>query len=271
MGLVAVAGARLEYARLGPPPDVAPTLVFLHGGLGSLSVWRDLPEALCRNTGCGALVYSRRGHGGSDRLARPYSERFMHDEATIVLPHVLDAFQICDPILIGHSDGGSIALIYTGMGIGPSRGLVLEAPHVFNEDAIVKGIVRTRTEYETGGLRAKLARHHGANVDNLFDSWARIWLSPEFRGWSIEECLPGVTCPVLVIQGLDDEYGTDRQVHRIASGISGPCESLALTDCGHAPDVDQRESVEAAMTDFVARLRLRGRDAAALPGREERP
>lgn len=254
VGFVELEGCRLEYAWHGPPAGAVPTLVFLHEGLGSLGLWGDVPETVCRRTGCGGLVYSRRGHGHSDPLARPHAPQFMHDEAQIVLPQVLERFQVSDSILVGHSDGGSIALIYTGAGLGRPRGLMLEAPHVFNEERIVRGIADVAVRYRTGDLRARLERHHGANTDALFDGWSRVWMSPEFRDWNIEAFLPGVHAPTLVIQGVDDEYGTERQVQAIREGLGGPCEALMLRDCGHLPHVDQRTIVEVAMTEFVASI-----------------
>lgn len=261
---IAVAGVQLEYAWFGPPPTAAPTLVFLHEGLGSLGLWGDFPEAVCRLTGCGGLVYSRRGHGNSGPLSQPHDVRFMHDEARVVLPQVLEAFRISDLILVGHSDGGSIALIYTGSGLGEPRGLVLEAPHVFNEDRIVAGIADIRTRYDSGSLRSRLARHHGANTDAIFNAWANVWMNPQFRAWNIEEYLPGVKAPTLVIQGIDDQYGTQRQVQAIQSAIGGLCETLMVPDCGHLPHVDQRDIVEAATTSFVTRLWPRDREAAGV-------
>jgi len=250
--LVSIAGHRLECLSIGPRPSTAPTLVFLHEGLGSVSLWRDFPEALCRQTGCGGLVYSRWGHGNSDGLDRPRSVRFMHDEALIVLPQLLDALEIERPILIGHSDGGSIALIFSGSRPENPAALILEAPHVFVEDLTVSSIAQLRDRYATTDLRTRLARHH-ANVDSLFRDWTDIWLSSEFRAWNIEESLPAVRARTLLIQGLDDEYGTSRQVDTIASGISAPSETLMLGACGHAPHIDQRTAVETAMARFISR------------------
>lgn len=249
--LVTIAGHRLECVRIGPSLSAAPMLVLLHEGLGSVSLWRDFPEALCRQTGSGALVYSRWGHGRSDGLDRPRSVRFMHDEALIVLPQVLEAFEIQRPILLGHSDGGSIALIYAGSGLGTPTALILEAPHVFVEDLTVTSISQLKARYETTDVRTRFARHHGSNVDSLFRDWTNIWLSPEFRAWNIEEYLKAVRAPTLLIQGLQDEYGTRRQVDAIASAIAGPTEMLVLDQCGHTPHVDQRPVVETAMAEFV--------------------
>ena len=251
--LVTIAGHRLECVWVGPSPSAAPTLVFLHEGLGSVSLWRDFPEALCRQTGCGGLVYSRWGHGSSDGLDRSRSVRFMHDEALIVLPQVLAAFEIQRPMLVGHSDGGSIALIYTGSGLGTARALILEAPHVFVEDLTVTSIAQLRARYETTDVRARFARHHGSNVDSLFRDWTDLWLSPEFRAWDIQEYLSTIRVPTLLIQGLQDEYGTRKQIDTIAAAMAGHAEALVLDQCGHTPHVDQRVTVEAAMADFINR------------------
>jgi pimeloyl-ACP methyl ester carboxylesterase len=262
MSLIEVAGHRLEYEWIGSPPATEwPTLVFLHEGLGSVGLWRDFPEGLCRRTKSAGLVYSRRGHGTSDPLDGPRTVRFMHEEALVVLPALLDAFRIRRPILIGHSDGGSIAVISEGSGIVRTAGLILEAPHVFVEDMTVESIARTKTRYENGDLRSRLWRHHRGGVDSLFQSWADVWLSPQFRSWNIEEYLPGVVAPTLILQGRDDEYGTEKQVETIASALGSRCETVMLARCGHAPHVDQRATVEAAMAGFIARVLARERTA----------
>ncbi len=248
---VSIDGARLEYVWYGPSPVHAPTLVFLHEGLGSVSQWRDFPAALCSRTGCGGLVYSRRGHGKSDAFMRPRSVRFMHDEALLVLPRLLQMFEIARPILVGHSDGASIALIYAGSGHGHPLALALEAPHVFVEEITVSRIAEVRDLYANTDLRTKLARHHGPNVDTLFRYWTDVWLRPDFRAWNIEEYLPSVECPVLVIQGNDDEYGTKRQVETIVSALGDRCDVLMLDACRHSPHVDQRAIVEKTMARFV--------------------
>jgi pimeloyl-ACP methyl ester carboxylesterase len=247
---VTAAGHRLEYRWIGAPPRDAATLVFLHEGLGSVSVWRDFPEAVCQRTGRGALVYSRYGHGASDALEEPRGVRFMHDEARVV-PELIRAFAVTRPILIGHSDGASIAIIYAGSGLGPIDGLVLEAPHVFVEDISIESISRIKTAYETTDLKEKLARHHGSKADAVFRAWNDVWLLQDFRSWNIEEYLPVIRCPVLVLQGRDDEYGTGRQVEAIAAQVGDGFEALLLDECGHAPHVDQRPIVEEAMTRFI--------------------
>lgn len=243
----------LEYRWTGPPPDQAPTIVFLHEGLGCASLWRDFPDRLAAATGCGALVYSRKGHGASDPVTEPRSVRFMHDEAFKVLPAVLRHFGIAEPILFGHSDGASISILYAGARLGPVRALVLEAPHVFVEPISVESIAGLVETYETTDLRARLERRHGANADPMFRAWADIWLRPEFREWNIEESLPGIEVPVLVIQGEDDEYGTWGQVDSVVGKVSGPVESLRLPQCRHSPHRDQAERVLEAAGGFIRR------------------
>ena len=200
----------------------------------------------------GALVYSRAGYGGSDPIELPRPIRFMHDEALRVLPEVLDAAGIVDPILVGHSDGASIALIYAGSEPQiPIRGLILEAPHVFTEASGLASIARIAEVYRSGDLPQKLARYHGANTECAFWGWNRVWLDPEFRAWNIEEYLSRITAPTLLIQGEQDEYGTLRQIEAIRRQLQGPVEILLLPECGHAPHRDQTGQVLAAMTRFV--------------------
>jgi pimeloyl-ACP methyl ester carboxylesterase len=247
-------GFRLEVRRTGPPPEEAPTLVFLHEGLGSVSLWKDFPDRLARETGCGALVYSRAGYGKSDPVPLPRPVRFMHDEAAL-LPEILREAGIREFFLIGHSDGASISLIHAGSNpaAGP-RGLILEAPHVFTEPHGLASIARAKEAYETSNLRERLARHHGANVDIAFRGWNDVWLHPDFRAWNLEEYLPAIRIPILILQGLDDEYGTWRQVEAIERQSGGPVETVALPDCGHSPHREQPERTLEAMAGFVRRL-----------------
>jgi len=253
---VRIDGYRLEHRWIGPPAGRRPTLVFLHEGLGSVSLWRDFPDRVCDCTGCSGLVYSRAGHGASDARLDARSPCFMHHDALVVLPQVLQAFEIEDAIFVGHSDGASIAIIAAGMGAVAPRGLILEAPHVFVEQLTIESITRTVERYRTTDLRDRLARHHGANVDALFEDWTRVWLSPEFASWNIEACLAGLNRPTLVIQGEDDEYGTAEQVNAIARALGENCEVLMLPDCRHTPHADQRAAVEEAMVRFIARQGL---------------
>ena len=226
--------------------------MFLHEGLGAITRWRDFPAALCGQLGWGGLVYNRQGYGASDPLLEPLSSSFMHREALDVLPQLIEAFGIRDPTLFGHSDGASIALVHAGSG-RPVRALVLEAPHVFVEPVTVSSIAALREMYRSSDLRGRFARHHGSNADALFTFWTQVWLSEEFLSWNIEGYLPAVTCPTLVIQGKDDEYGTLRQVEAIRSAVSGPVDAVVLDACGHSPHLDQREAVEAASISFLRR------------------
>jgi pimeloyl-ACP methyl ester carboxylesterase len=253
-----MSGVRVEAQWLGPPPENAPTLVFLHEGLGSVSTWRDFPARLSNRTGCGALVYSRAGYGKSGAVPLPRPIRFMHDEAK-VLARILEQTGIGEAILVGHSDGASIALIHAGSGEAASvHGLILEAPHVFAEPCGLETIARAREAYGTTDLRERLARHHGANTDIAFRGWNDVWLHPEFRAWNIEGFLPSIEAPMLILQGERDEYGTWRQVEAIQRQSGGPVEALAIPDCGHAPHREHPEPTLRAMADFVARLRRAG-------------
>lgn len=249
------AAKRLEYRWIGPGPSGAPTLVLLHEGLGSVSHWRDFPDRLAEATGCGVLVYSRAGYGASDPADLPLPVSYMHREATEALPAVLRALEVRDAVLVGHSDGASIALIHAAQcSESPVRALVLEAPHVFVEEISVRSIAEAAEAFRRTDLRARLERHHGRNVDGAFWGWNRVWLDPDFRHWNIEALLPRVRCPVLVVQGREDPYGTLAQVEAIRRQAGGPVETLVLDGCGHAPHRDHPERVLAAMTEFVIKI-----------------
>jgi pimeloyl-ACP methyl ester carboxylesterase len=252
MPFLTAAGHRLEYERLPGRPG-APTLLLLHEGLGSVALWRDFPQKLAQATGAPLVVYSRYGYGQSDALAAPRGLRYMHDEALETLPALRQALALDDVILVGHSDGASIALIHAGSGDWPVRALMLEAPHVFVEAMNLASIEAARSAYATTDLRRRLARYH-ADVDGAFRGWNDAWLSAEFRDWNIEEYLPGIACPVLAIQGADDEYGTPAQLEAIARGIKAPFEPLVLRHCKHSPHRDQEAAVLEAMAEFVERV-----------------
>jgi pimeloyl-ACP methyl ester carboxylesterase len=248
------AGRRLEYRWIPAAGRDGPTLVFLHEGLGSAALWSDFPDRLTAGTGSGALIYSRYGFGRSEPLRAPRSPDYLEREALDALPAVLEDRGIEHPVLVGHSDGATIALIHAAAGRWPVRGLVLEAPHVFVEDVTIRGIERARAEYDAGRLRGKLQSWH-EDVDATFRGWADLWLLPGFRGWNIERILAGIHCPVLVIQGEEDRYGTAAQLEAIERGVSGPVETMMLAGCGHAPHAEQPEIVLAAMAGFIGALR----------------
>jgi pimeloyl-ACP methyl ester carboxylesterase len=253
---LAACGRRIEAFRHDTGPEGVPTLVFLHDGTGCAGTWRDFPAELARETGCGALVYSRAGYGGSDPVPLPRPLDYLHEEATAALPEILDAAGVRKAFLVGHSDGGTIALLHASMPQALPRlcGLLLEAPHVFCEEITVRAIEEARDEYLRGGLREKLARRHGANVDCAFWGWCRAWLDPRFRSWNIEDRLPGVTVPVLVVQGADDPYGTLLQVESIERRCGGPVRRLILNRCGHIPHRERRDRTLSAMAAFIRGL-----------------
>jgi pimeloyl-ACP methyl ester carboxylesterase len=225
-----------------------PTLVFLHEGLGSVGLWRDFPDRLADATGRRAFIYSRAGHGRSDVPDEPRTPRFMHDEALNVLPGLLAEHGIARPVLVGHSDGASIALIHASR--HPVDALVLLAPHVFVEDLSVTSIAEARDAFETTDLRERMARYH-RDAERTFRLWNDIWLAPEFRDWNIEDVLPDVSAPVLLIQGERDQYGTPAQVEAVRRGVSGPAD-LVLLDCRHAPHLEAPEETLAAAARFVS-------------------
>jgi pimeloyl-ACP methyl ester carboxylesterase len=234
--------------------SVVPTLVFLHEGLGSIAQWRDFPLAVSRATHLPAVVYERAGYGEADPPAGPRSIRYLHEEALESLPEVLRRLQIEDAVLIGHSDGGSIALIFASVWPQKVRGIITEAAHVFVEDVTLSGIRDAVKLYASSDLPKRLSKYHGSNAEAAFRGWSETWLSPSFRSWNIEEYLSGVRCPVLAIQGGEDEYGTSAQVEAIVKGVSGPAAPLIIEGCGHVPHHQARERVLAAMTRFILGL-----------------
>jgi pimeloyl-ACP methyl ester carboxylesterase len=246
----------IEYRWLYPDRPGAPLVVFLHEGLGSVSAWRTFPERLCNAGGFRGLVYSRPGYGQSTPKAphERWRPTFMHDQARELLPALLRSLGVDretdPPWLLGHSDGGSIALIYAASRPGSVAGLVVVAPHIFVEDLSIASIQAARAAYLETALREKLARHH-ADPDSAFWGWNDAWLDPQFRGWNIESLLPAIRCPVLAVQGRDDAYGTLAQIEGVARAAPR-AELLALADCGHAVHRDQPERLIQAVTSFVA-------------------
>lgn len=251
MPMVTVSGVRLEYKRAAASRAGCPTIVLLHEGLGCVSMWKDFPAALAVATGCSVVTYSRRGYGASDPISGPRPASYMHDEALIVLPEVLDRLDIENPVLFGHSDGASIALIHAG-GQHRVRGIIAEAPHVMVESISITSIAEARRAYATSDLRSRLAQYH-ADVDGAFRGWSDIWLSSEFQTWSIEEYLPLACCPILAIQGEDDEYGTMEQIDRIARDARD-VTLLKLANCHHSPHREQPVSVITAVQEWLGAL-----------------
>jgi pimeloyl-ACP methyl ester carboxylesterase len=238
-----VHGVRL-HARVFSPHGVStePEIVLLHEGLGCVEMWREFPHRLAERTGRTVLAYSRAGYGHSDPVALPRALTYMHDEARRVLPAVLDQANVRQAVLVGHSDGGSIALIHAADAdpAGRVSGMLLLAPHVFCEDVSVAAIAQARQAYEQGDLRDRLARYHGSNVEVAFWGWNRAWLDPGFRTWNLESLLPKVRANVVVMQGAADPYGTLAQVDAIEVGLArapgrAPFRRVILPGVGHAP------------------------------------
>ena len=242
---------RIEYRWVGSQERSAPVIVFLHEGLGSVAMWRDFPARVCDAVGARGLVYSRPGYGRSTPRAADEKWRpdFMHRQAREVLPALLQALDVQDPWLFGHSDGGSIALLYAAAFPAALRGAIVLAPHILVEDVSITSIAQARETYRSTDLRVRLARYHD-DPDSAFWGWNDIWLDPAFRGWSIEDELAAIRCPLLAVQGLDDEYGTLEQIRGIARRVP-QTQLLELPDCGHSPHKDRPEAVIAAASAFV--------------------
>ncbi len=241
---------RVEHAWIAPQRSDAPLMVFLHEGLGSLAMWKDFPRQLCDALGVRGLVYSRPAYGRSTPRApgERWGPDFMHRQAHEVLPAFLQAVGVSEaPWLFGHSDGGSIALLHARR--HPVAGLIVLAPHILVEQLTVDSIAQARTAYEATDLRQKLARYHD-DVDSAFRGWNDIWLDPAFRNWSIEDELHAIPCPVLAVQGLDDEYGTLEQVRGIARRLPHT-RVVELADCGHSPHRDQPQALMDACRAFL--------------------
>jgi pimeloyl-ACP methyl ester carboxylesterase len=231
-----------------------PVLVFLHEGLGCHAMWKEFPQRLCRKTGCQGLVYDRLGHGKSSPLTSARAIHYMHESALQELPRVI---QHCIPrrffILIGHSDGGSISLIFGAQKPSLLSGIITEAAHVFVEPVTVEGVREVDEAFKKGEL-AGLKKYHGKKTDSIFGAWADTWLSGWFQSWNIEDVLSSIECPVLVIQGREDQYGSERQVRSIVSGISGGAIPVVVSDCRHTPHQEAPETLLAIMSEFVDRI-----------------
>jgi pimeloyl-ACP methyl ester carboxylesterase len=256
-GKVAVSGASIEAHAFGPPPREKPTLVFLHEGLGSLAMWRDFPAALAEKTGWGAFVFSRPGYGASSPAVLPRRTTYMHEDAAL-LPALFEAAAISEPVLVGHSDGASIAIIYAASEMKPRpSALLLEAPHVFVEPLGIESIAKARDIFQTTDFATRLQRYHELAVSHVFWGWNDIWLHPDFASWNIEDVLPAVTVPTLIVQGEEDEYGTWAQVTAIERRVNAAVTTARLPDCGHSPHRDQPDRTLEAMSAFLRGLVVR--------------
>lgn len=246
-----IGGRSLETKWWGPLPDEAPTLVLLHEGLGCVALWRDFPEALVEATGCGVFAYSRLGYGGSDPVTLPRPMTYMHDEALSVLPHVLDAAGVRRAILIGHSDGGSIAAIHAGV-VHDVRvlGVVLLAAHFFVEELNVASIRAIKKAYEEGDLRTRLARYH-RDVDVAFRGWNDAWLDPRFGAFEITDQVAGIRVPVLALQGVEDPYGSDEQLRVLERAACCHVETRLIDGARHSPHLEARQATMDAIVPFV--------------------
>jgi pimeloyl-ACP methyl ester carboxylesterase len=252
---------KIEAAWYGPRPDAAPTLVLLHEGLGCVGMWRDFPRRLAEQSGYGVLVYSRPGYGRSDPVPLPRSLDYMHQEALDVLPAILDQAEIRKAILIGQSDGASIATIYAGSRQDfRIRGLILIAPHFFVEDMGLREIEAAKAAYESGDLRRRLSRYHGSNVDVAFWGWNRAWLDPGFRSWRIDDHLAYIRVPILIIQRLEDPYGTVAQIEAAERAATCPVEVVMLPGAGHSPQLEEPDATLQAIGAFVDHVLLTHED-----------
>jgi pimeloyl-ACP methyl ester carboxylesterase len=263
-GFLEIGGARLEYRMIGPRPQEAPTIVMLHEGLGAARLWGDFPERLAERTKAGVFVYSRAGYGRSSPVPLPRPLDYMQREAAEVLPKLLDAIGFRRGVLLGHSDGASIAAIYAGsIQDHRVRGLALFAPHFFVEEFSLEEIRRAKERYDAGDLREKLARHH-ADVDNAFRGWNDAWLDPDFgRVFDIVEPLAYIRVPILIVQGEDDPYGTAKQIQVAEEECYCPVDAVLLPACGHAPHRDKPGETLDAVAAFVTRIfELHGEAAA---------
>ncbi|MBR0899505.1 alpha/beta hydrolase [Bradyrhizobium tropiciagri] len=255
-GFLSIDGAELEYRMIGPSPETAPTIVMLHEGLGCVGLWGDFPEKLQAATGAGVFAYSRAGYGASSPAVLPRQPDYMHREALDVLPKVLERIGLRRGLLLGHSDGGSIAAIYAGSHQDHRlHGIALVAPHFIVEDVSVASIAETKTAYEATNLREKLARWH-KDVDSTFYGWNKAWLDPAFRNWDISDYLAYIRVPVLIVQGAEDQYGTMRQVEIAQDECYCPVDVTIVPGAGHSPHREAPEVTLEAVTEF-ARAALR--------------
>jgi pimeloyl-ACP methyl ester carboxylesterase len=250
-GFLRVGSSDLEYRMIGPAPSNAPTIVMLHEGLGSVGLWGDFPDRLAAATGASVFAYSRAGYGASTPVTLPRPLDYMHIEACEVLPKLLDQIGFRRGLLLGHSDGGSIATIYAGAHQDHRvQGVALIAPHFIVEDISVTSIVEIKTAYETTDLKAKLARWH-KDVDNAFYGWNGAWLDPKFRNWDISEYLAYIRVPVAILQGADDKYGTLRQIEIAQDECYCPVDVTIIAGAAHSPHREAPDATLEAISEFA--------------------
>jgi pimeloyl-ACP methyl ester carboxylesterase len=248
-----IGGHKLSYQWINNNSfnQVKPVIVFLHEGLGCMQMWKDFPLDLCRKTGFRGLMYDRYGYGESAKIEEPRENDFLYREAARVLPELLAKLEVNEPVLLfGHSDGGTISLIFAALYPEKAAAIVAESSHIFMEPVTLRGIKQAISAYKNDLLKEKLEKYHGEKTDSMFYSWANVWTSEETSGWSIELILPEITSPVLAIQGEDDNYGTPLQTETIASTVNGPSSVLHIEDCGHIPHHEQRETVLKNTAEF---------------------
>lgn len=257
---IEIAGKRLYYEIHFPEllKDGIPLIIFLHEGLGSIRQWKDFPESIGKKLKCPVLVYDRYGYGRSEALAEPRNSNYLNNEAFIFLPELLNKLQIKQKLfLVGHSDGGTIALLFASKYSERLLGLVTEADHLFCEDITISGIENAVLEYESGKIKLGLQKFHGSKTDSIFYGWSDVWLAPENKDWNIEAYLPKITCPVLAIQGMDDCYGSEKQLISKRKNISGPVDMLFIENCGHVPHFQSEAVVNNAIINFFNKYLLK--------------
>ncbi len=229
-------------------------LVLLHEGLGCVELWRDFPEKLAHATGLSVLLYDRFGHGKSDAILKPRTAQYLHEEAFDILPKVLDAYGIEQPIFVGHSDGGSIALLYGSMFADKTEAIITEAAHTYVDQLTLAGIQEAVVAYQKTRLKQRLSRYHGNKTDELFHAWCDTWLAKDFLDWNIVNSLSEITCPVLAIQGENDQYGEQEQAFKIVRNVSGDSKSMLIPSCYHSPHFETETTVLDAIQSFIFNL-----------------
>ena len=251
---VTTSGYRLHLRRIEGERPGAPTLLFLHEGLGTIGLWGDVPDALCQATGCPGVIYERPGYGASDPRPLPWPNDVLEQEAEIVLPGLVEALNIDRPVLVGHSDGGTIALLYAAEFPERVSGVITLAAHVVLDELTLAGVSALERSWREANLRSELERIHGRGAETLFRGWSGLWLDPARQAWSILDRLPRITCPVLAIQGADDEYGLPAQLDAIAGGVTGPAERMLVPNCAHDPHQEAPAVVLERVAGFVRSL-----------------